>query len=89
MESGALALNRADVSGARALGRFLDAELDPLALPKRLEHPVPYSALMEKMLDAGLIADEAETLVGQETHDRAAGHGNPPLLEPVRCSVSE
>ena len=49
MESGALALNHTDVTGARALGRLFDGELDPLTFLKRLEHPDLYPALMEEM----------------------------------------
>ena len=58
-----LPFNQPHVSSPRTLLRFLDGELDALALPKQLEHRAPNGAAMKEMLQAGFITDEAEALV--------------------------
>jgi hypothetical protein len=69
-----LTFDEPDVPGARSLLRFLRSELDALTLAKQLEHCAADRAAMEEVLDATLIADKPETLVDQETCDRAARH---------------
>jgi hypothetical protein len=59
------AFDQPDVAGAWALGRILDLELDALSFPQELEHGTPDGAAMEKVFDAALIADEAESLIDE------------------------
>ena len=69
-----LAFDEANVACARALGRIFDLEIDPLAFPQELEDGAANRAAMEEMLDAALVADEAEALVDQKASDGTRRH---------------
>jgi hypothetical protein len=73
----ALALDEANFAGPGTLRRLFGGELDPLTLTEQFEHGAPDGAAVEEMFGPALIADEAETLVDQETCDRPVLHSLP------------
>jgi len=60
---GRLAFDQANVARSRALGRFLDLELDSLALAQELEDGAADGAAVKEVLDPALVANEPEPLV--------------------------
>src|SRR5947208_3033620 len=81
-----LALDQTDFTGARALAGFFRRELDALPLAQQLEHRAAHGAAMEEVLDAPLVADEAEALVNQEPSDRPGWHNPCPSEAPCANS---
>ena len=63
-----------NVSGARALLRFLRSELDTLAFSKQLEDGATDGAAMKEVFDPAFVADEPEPFVDEKPCDRAGRH---------------
>src|SRR5262245_24890389 len=82
----ASALDQSDFSGTGPLAGLLWRELHALAFPQQLEHRPAHGAAMEEVLDAPLVADEAEALVNQEPSDRPGWHNPCPPKRRVRNS---
>src|SRR5580704_5899544 len=78
-----LGFDEPNVSGARALLRFLRSELDALALAQQLENGAADGTAMEEVFDTSLIADESKTLVDQEPCDCAGRHARVLRLFPT------
>ena len=63
--------------------RLFGRELDPLTLAEELEHGSTDRAPVKEVLDAALVADEAEPLVNQEPSDCSGWHDpKPPFRNP-------
>ena len=58
-------LEQPHVRRTRALGRFLDGEVDALAFPQKLEHGATNGRSVEKVLHAAFVANEPEPFVNQ------------------------
>lgn len=71
---GARLLNQADVASPRAFLRIFLGELDALPFTKQLEHRASHRTAVEEVLNAGLVPDEPEPLVDEESCDRPGLH---------------
>jgi hypothetical protein len=69
-----LAFDQPNVASARALGRFLDLELDPLTLTQELENGAANRAAVKEVLDPGFVSNETEPLVDQKASDGTRRH---------------
>ena len=69
-----LAVDEPHFSGARSLGRLFGRELDPLTFAEQLEHGATNRRAMKEVLDTTFVANEAETLVDEQTCNRAVRH---------------
>jgi hypothetical protein len=67
-------LDQANISRAWALLRVFRSELDTLPLTKQFEHRSPHRAAVKEVFEAGLIPDEPEPLVDEESCDRSGRH---------------
>src|SRR5262249_25530345 len=83
-EPRASAFDQTDFTGPRTLAGLFRREFHALTLPEQLEHRSAHGAAMEEMLDAALVADEAEALVNQEPSDRPGWHNPCPPKRRVR-----
>jgi hypothetical protein len=81
----ALTLYETNVSGARALLRFLRSELDALALAKQLKDGAADRAAMKEVFDPAFIADKPEALVNEKPCDRAGRHTRVLRMSPAVC----
>src|SRR6187401_3194417 len=76
-------LKKFDVGRPWTFGRLFDHEFDALTFAKQLEHRLTNGRTMEEMLYAAFVADEAKTLIDQQTCNRAVGHDSPfPMATP-------
>jgi hypothetical protein len=70
----ALTFYETNVSGARALLRFLRSELDALTFAEQLEDGAANRAAMKEVFDPTFIADKPEPLVDEKPCDGAGRH---------------
>ena len=73
-------LEQANFTGARPLGGVLDGELNALALTEQFEHGPADRGPVEEVLDAAFVANKPETLINQQSRNRAVGHDGVPLI---------
>ena len=74
------AFDQTNVTGPRALRRFLGCEFDALTLAQQLEHRAADRAAVEEVLDAAFISDEPEALVDQEASNCPTWHNPTPSV---------
>ena len=64
-----LAFDETNITSARPLGGLLGRELYALPFAEQLEHRLADGAAVKEVLDAALIANEAEAFVDEQTSD--------------------
>jgi hypothetical protein len=77
------------MTGARSFLRFLESKLNALAFPQELKDRSTNRTTVEEMLNAALVANEAESFVEQEPCNCTARHYVPPLFITVRVTTVE
>lgn len=77
-----LAFNQPNVARSRPFSGLFRRELDALPLTKQLKHGPSHRAAVKEVFDAGLIPNEPEALIDQQSCDRARRHTVLRLTEP-------
>ena len=69
-----LTFNQPNVARPGPLRRLFSTEFDSLPLAKQLEHRTSHRATVKEVFDAGLIPNEPEAFIDQQSCDRARRH---------------
>src|SRR5580765_1741326 len=77
------AFDQANISRARSLAGILGCKFHALPFAKKFENGASHRAAMEEVLDAALVADEAESLVDEKSCDCPGWHTRSPPFRPL------